>query len=196
MGSRMHDNELEIDAALVRRLLEEQFPQWAQLPIERVVLMGTDNALYRLGDRMVVRLPRIERAATTLEKECCWLPAIRPHLPVPVPEVLGEGAPCDTFSLPWAIYSWLAGERVAIDEIDGEDAFAADLAEFLSSLQRVDAAGGPPPGDHNFGRGEPLAERDAQVQAWLPKLEARRIDTGVITGAWEEALRAPAWEGS
>ena len=63
MTAKMHDDELEIDAPLVRRLLEEQFPEWATLPLERVELMGTDNALYRLGDRMVVRLPADSRAS-------------------------------------------------------------------------------------------------------------------------------------
>jgi aminoglycoside phosphotransferase (APT) family kinase protein len=192
----MHENELEIDVPLVRRLLEEQFPQWAALPIERVEMMGTDGALYRLGDRMVVRLPRIERASVTLEKERRWLPRIGPALPLPVPEVLGEGLPSEGFPLSWAVYSWLPGERVEADRIHDQERFATDLAGFVAALQQIDPTGGPPPGAHNFGRGEPLAVRDADVQRWLPQLQARGVDTSVIVAVWEEALRAPAWDGA
>jgi aminoglycoside phosphotransferase (APT) family kinase protein len=190
----MHDDELEIDEGLVRRLLEEQFPGWATLPLGRVALMGTDNALYRLGDRMVVRLPRIVRAAMSLEKERRWLPRIGPELPLAVPEVLGEGVPSEPFPLSWAVYSWLPGERVAMDGIGDEGAFAADLAAFLTALHAVDTTGGPLPGEHNFGRGEPLAVRDAEVEVWLGKLQARRIDAGVIATVWDAALHAPPWE--
>ena len=61
-AGKMHADEADTDASLVRRLLVAQFPQWADLAIEPVPSAGTDNALYRLGDDMAVRLPRIERA--------------------------------------------------------------------------------------------------------------------------------------
>ena len=57
----MHADEVDTDPALVGRLLAEQFPRWADLPIEPVLPMGTDNALYRLGDDMVARLARTDR---------------------------------------------------------------------------------------------------------------------------------------
>jgi aminoglycoside phosphotransferase (APT) family kinase protein len=60
---------VETDAALVRRLLAAQFPQWAHLSTEPVESAGTDNAIYRLGDEMSVRLPRIHWAAGQAEKE-------------------------------------------------------------------------------------------------------------------------------
>jgi aminoglycoside phosphotransferase (APT) family kinase protein len=41
----MHADEVDIDEALVRRLVAAQFPQWAELPIEPVLPRGTDNAL-------------------------------------------------------------------------------------------------------------------------------------------------------
>ena len=59
----MHADEVDTDPALVGRLLAAQFPHWANLPIEPVLPMGTDNALYRLGDDMVARLPRTERTS-------------------------------------------------------------------------------------------------------------------------------------
>src|SRR5205814_6870345 len=57
MAPRMHDDEIDSDVHLVRHLLEAQQPQWAHLPIQHVSSTGTDNAMYRLGKDMVVRLP-------------------------------------------------------------------------------------------------------------------------------------------
>jgi aminoglycoside phosphotransferase (APT) family kinase protein len=65
----MHADEVPTDVPLVRRLLAAQFPEWAGLPVERVASTGTDNALYRLGDELVARLPRLERVVPCLEKE-------------------------------------------------------------------------------------------------------------------------------
>jgi len=77
---RMHPDELDLDDDLVRRLLCAQQPQWADLRIERIVSSGTDNAMFRLGDTMVVRLPRVERAVPRLERELAWLPVLAPQL--------------------------------------------------------------------------------------------------------------------
>jgi Phosphotransferase enzyme family len=90
---RMHADEVETDAALVRRLLTDQFPRWASLSIDPVPSWGTDNALYRVGDDMVVRLPRIERSVHALVKERTWLPMLAPRLPLRVPVPLAVGVP-------------------------------------------------------------------------------------------------------
>jgi aminoglycoside phosphotransferase (APT) family kinase protein len=63
----MHEHEVHTDADLVRRLLRVQFPVWAELPIERVASSGTDHALYRLGDELLARLPRIDWAVGQAE---------------------------------------------------------------------------------------------------------------------------------
>ena len=105
----MHDDELAIDASLVRRLLASQFPDWAELPIERIEPTGTDNAIYRLGDDMVVRLPRVARTVATLEKERAWLPRLAPHLPLAVPVPLAEGKAAEGYPWVWSVYRWLEG---------------------------------------------------------------------------------------
>ena len=91
-ANKMHVDEVDIDVALVGRLLTAQFPQWAALSIEPVHSAGTDNALYRLGSDLVVRLPRIEAATGQLDKEHQWLPRLAPHLPLAIP----APAPCGT----------------------------------------------------------------------------------------------------
>ena len=90
---KSHAEEVETDVPLVRRLVAEQFPHWADLPIAPVESAGTDNAIYRLGDEMAVRLPRIHWATGQVEKEQRWLPWLAPHLPVAIPVPLAKGEP-------------------------------------------------------------------------------------------------------
>jgi aminoglycoside phosphotransferase (APT) family kinase protein len=193
MTVKMHADEFDIDASLIRRLLEQQFPQWAALPIERVELMGTENALYRVGSEMVARLPRIERAAASLEHERRWLPRIGDHVPISVPRVLGEGAPGSIFPLTWSVYSWLPGERVTPESVRSPQEFALDLAGLVAALQRMDTTDGPAPAEHSGGRGEPLANREAQTSAWFGDLDAVGYPTDALKSIWKEALSAPVW---
>ncbi len=97
--AKMHVDEFEIDALLVQRLLLKQFPLWANLPIKSVPSAGTDNALYKLGNEMVVRLPRIGWAVNAIEKECQWLPKLAPFLPFSIPDPIGKGVPTEEY--PW-----------------------------------------------------------------------------------------------
>ena len=189
----MHDDEVDTDAALVRRLVEEQFPEWADLPVQPVPSGGTDNALYRLGERMVVRLPRHERTNGTLEQEHRWLPKLAPLLPLPVPVPLARGMPAAGYPWDWSIYEWLDGETAYVAPIADTVSLATDLAQFVAALQRIDAAGGPPPSRHNAFRGEPLARRDEQARAWIVALGST-IDGEAATAVWEAALRAPKWQ--
>jgi hypothetical protein len=57
-AAKMHADEIETNVALMRKPLAGQFPQWMDLPISRVMSYGTDNYIYRLGDRLAARLPR------------------------------------------------------------------------------------------------------------------------------------------
>ena len=89
---KVHDGELEIDEPLVRALLAEQFPHWAELPLERAG-DGTVNVIYRLGDDLSVRLPRRDGPTTEDDLELRWLPVLAPHLPVDVPRPVARGRP-------------------------------------------------------------------------------------------------------
>jgi aminoglycoside phosphotransferase (APT) family kinase protein len=193
-AGKMHVDEVDTDASLVRRLLVAQFPQWADLAIEPVPSAGTDNALYRLGDDMAVRLPRIERATPQVDKEHEWLPRLAPHLPLAVPVPLARGFPGEGYPWHWSITPWLAGENVTIGRLADPCQAATDLGRFIATLQRLDPAGGPPPGVHNFGRGVPLAQRDRRTREALRALDGM-LDTAAVTAAWDAALQAPAWQG-
>jgi aminoglycoside phosphotransferase (APT) family kinase protein len=191
-GARMHPDELDIDVALVERLVAAQFPEWAALPLERVESAGTVNAIYRLGEEMAVRLPR--RAAWTggFDKERHWLPRLAPHLPLAIPEPLAHGEPGEGYPLPWAVYRWLEGEVATPGHIDQSQA-ALDLAGFILALQRIDPADGPRPSAENYQRGVPLGTRDGGTRRAIGELEGR-VDTAAALEAWEVALLAPEWE--
>lgn len=187
-------NEMEINLTLVKRLISAQFPQWADLPIEPVISAGTDNAIYRLGEEMAVRLPRAEWAIGQVEKEQRWLPGLAPLLPIPIPVPLALGMPADGYPWHWSVYRWLEGENATVRRVEDEGHAAAALAHFITAMQRIDSAGGPPPGPHNSGRGVPLAERAASVRAAITTLHSI-VDTYAATAVWEAALQAPVWHG-
>lgn len=190
----MHADEIDIDVSLVGGLLAAQFPQWADLPIEPVRSAGTDNAIYRLGDDMAVRLPRIPGATAPLDKEQKWLPRLAPLLPLAVPVPLAKGTPGEGYPWSWSVYRWLEGENATMESIADPRQLATELARFIVALQRIDPTGGPPPGPHNFNRGEPLAVRDAHTRASIEALRGM-FDEVALTVAWEAALYAPVWPG-
>lgn len=185
----LHPGEPETDASLVRRLIAARFPRWAGLPVERIDSIGTSNTLYRLGEDMVVRLPRTAGAAEDVEKEHTWLPRLAASLPVPVPTPLGRGAPAEGFPWPWSVHRWIDGEVPVEGDVTAPEALAADLADFVAALHRVDPAGGPP-----SYRSEPLAARDAATRTAIAELDGA-VDAHAATAAWEEALRAPGPTG-
>jgi aminoglycoside phosphotransferase (APT) family kinase protein len=191
-AEKMHADEVDLDAALVGRLVAGQFPEWADLATERVRPFGTDNALYRLGDDMVVRLPRRQKNSAQLEKESRWLPRLAPLLPLAIPVPLAVGEPAEGYPFAWSIYTWLGGETATTERIADLGQAATDLAQFVAALQRIDPRDGPPPGEHNSSRGVPLATRDTATRASIAAL-ARTIDVGAVTAAWDEALHAPEW---
>jgi aminoglycoside phosphotransferase (APT) family kinase protein len=191
---RMHADEVDTDVALVRRLLEDQFPLWAALSIDPVPSWGTDNALYRLGDEMVVRLPRIERSVSALVKERTWLPMLAPRLPLRVPVPLAVGVPADGYAFEWSVYSWLDGVDATAGTLVDDAHVAEALERFLVALWRIDAADGPTPGEHNVYRGEPLRRRDPRTRVSIDALRGS-IDAAAATAAWEAALAAPDWSG-
>ena len=190
-AGKMHDDELDIDLPLVHRLLANQFPQWASLPLTPVQSAGTDNALFRLGDDMVVRLPRIGWAVDAVAMEQRWPPVLAPHLPLPIPVPLARGVPDEGYPWHWSVCPWFDGENATIDRITDPVQLARDLAQFIAALQRIDTTGTSSPGSPN-GRGVPLALRDAETRAGIASLQGM-IDTGAAIAAWEAALQAPVW---
>lgn len=193
--AKMHAGEVHTDVSVVGRLLAAQFPQWAGLPIVPVPSAGTDNALYRLGADMVVRLPRIDWAVDQVAKEQRWLPRLAPHLPLEVPVPLAQGVPGAGYPWPWSVYPWIEGEIATRERLDDPRQAAIDLARFVAALQRIDAADRPSPEAYDSDRGVPLGSRDARTRAAIGRCVGL-LDREAVTAAWAAALRAPAWHGA
>jgi aminoglycoside phosphotransferase (APT) family kinase protein len=187
----MHTDEIDTDAALVRRLIAGQFPRWADLPIEPVASYGTDHDIYRLGDDLSARLPRIAWATEQAAKEREWLPTFAPHLPLAIPVQVAMGHPAEGYPFDWSVYEWLPGEN-ASGAIDDLEQAAVDLAAFVKALRRIDATAAPP--RSRGARGAPLVELDPAVRRSIAEL-GDRIDAGAALRSWDESLDAAGWDG-
>jgi aminoglycoside phosphotransferase (APT) family kinase protein len=185
---RLHDDEVDIDTDLVLRLLSEQFPHLRDLPVTEFNSTGTVNAIYRLGDELCVRLPRVQRWASGLDRECKWLPLLAPGLTLEVPEPVIKGSPTSEYPFSWAIFRWIEGQTYAPDRIDDERQAAADLAQFVAELRSNDL---PAIDDETPCGGRlPLAEQDTDVRNWIAQ-SGDLIDGPAVTAAWEDALKDP-----
>lgn len=193
-NTQMHADEVPIDVPLVQRLIAQQFPQWAELPLQRVQSAGTDNAMFRLGADLVVRLPRIEGATAQVTKEQRWLPHLAPHLPLAIPEPVAMGQPNDDYPFIWSVYKWLTGEALEYENVHDHAQLARDLANFILALQKIDTTDAPRPSVANFGRGVPLQTRDTGTRKAIAECDGL-IDTDKALIAWERALAAPIYDG-
>ncbi|HEY4018198.1 MAG TPA: aminoglycoside phosphotransferase family protein [Pseudonocardiaceae bacterium] len=178
----MHADEVDIDADLVRGLVAARFPHWADLPITPVASAGTDNAMFRLGPDLAVRLPRIPGAAADVEAEQRWLPKLAPHLPVAIPVVVGAGEPTGDYPWRWSVCRWLTGCNPQVDALDEPEDLAIDIAEFIAALRAVNPAGGPV-----LSRSGRLARRDEATRA---AIDASRglVDIDALHGIWAETV--------
>jgi aminoglycoside phosphotransferase (APT) family kinase protein len=181
----MHEDELPLDVALVRRLIAKQFPRWQGLTVRRVEPSGTVNAIFRLGDDLSARLPRRDGPTEPGSKELEWLPRLAPLLGVDIPLPIAQGRPGAGYPWFWEIHSWVRGETVPVESIDAIQA-ARDIAALVAALQGVDPAGAP------AGRGIPLAQLDSHFHHWLASFPG---DRGV-EAEWKRALAAPPWDGA
>ncbi|WP_199930998.1 aminoglycoside phosphotransferase family protein [Streptomyces sp. CB02923] len=188
-AQQMHPGQHPVDDALVRRLVAGRFPRWAGLPVERFPSGGTVNAMYRLGDGMVVRLPLVEGGVGDVALEREWLPRLAPRLPVAVPEVLGAGEPAEAYPWPWSVYRWLPGENPEAGALSEPVLLAEDLAGFVAAMRSVTVPGAP-----RAHRGGPLAALDEATRTAIGELRGipeEGIDGDAVTAVWEDALAAP-----
>jgi aminoglycoside phosphotransferase (APT) family kinase protein len=192
--AKMHSQELDITPRLVEQLIANQFPEWSELSLVTFTSAGTDHAIYKLGETMVIRLPRIPDAAAQVEKEQLWLPQLAPSLPLSIPRPIAMGIPGQGYPWHWSVYEWLPGERAAID-LSNVHGAASSLAYFVNSLGAIESVGGPLPGTHNSFRGGSLSHRDVATRKGIDAL-ADTFDARKLTRAWDRALQAPLWQGA
>lgn len=192
-GELMHPDEFPVDEQLVARLVAGRFPRWAGLPVRRLASGGTVNAMFRLGGELVVRLPLVPGGAADVERERRWLPRLAGLLPVPVPEVVGAGEPGEGYPWAWSVLRWLPGAPPEPGALADPAGLAADLAAFVTAMRAVTLPDAPP-----AHRGGPLAGLDTETRAAVEQLRGipeEGVDCDAALAVWEEALRAPAWDG-
>ena len=187
---------IDIDTDLVRALVDEQFPDWRELPVRPVPRQGFDNRTFRLGAELSVRLPSAEAYAASVAKEDRCLPLLAPHLAIPVPEPVAVGRPGAGYPFSWSVRRWISGETVEAATGIDRAALARDLAGFLTALRAAPAAG-PAAGRPSFFRGcHPSAYGD-EVQQSLATL-GPAVDGDACRAVWAAAMptawsAAPVW---
>lgn len=187
MRTRMHDDEHLTDVTLARRLLADQLPDWADLPLTPIGHFGTDHDVYRLGDDRSLRLPRTAWAADQAVKEAALLPRLAPLVSLALPEVLALGRPTSYYPLGWSVQSWLPGRDLVGRALDGDTRLAGDLAAFVGSLRAVSTVDAPPRPDG--ARGGDLAMHDDAVRQRIAEL-GDRVDGDALARAWQQSRAA------
>lgn len=189
-AQRIHADEVDVDAALVRRLLADQHPQWAGLPLEVVQSWGTDNALFRLGDDMVVRLPVHAASAHDLEREERWVPFVGSALPVEVPRQLASGEPGHGYPFHWCVWRWIEGANPVAGRLTDPHRSAREIAGAVRALHAIETTAAP-----RAGRGVPLTDpdRDSRTREAIAQLRGI-VDVDVVSAAWEAALQIAPWD--
>jgi aminoglycoside phosphotransferase (APT) family kinase protein len=182
-----------IDAALVRSLVDSQFPRWAALPLTLLDPAGSDHVIYRLGAELSVRLPRHRGAIRQAAKEAEWLPRLAPHLPLAIPVPVAVGRPGLGYPWQWAVSRWLDGDVATVDALACSAAAAVDLAGFLAALQRFAPRDVPADLASAGLTGPPLADRDRATRTAVAQV-AGVFDAPAMSALWDAALAARGWD--
>lgn len=188
VGVRMHADQLTVSPERVRELVEEQFPQWRELPIKEVRSSGTVNAIFRIGAGLAARFPlepsdvEATRRRLTAEAEATAELAGRTRFPTPEPVALGE--PGHGYPLPWSVQTWLSGVVATDDDPAASTPFAHDLAAFISDVRAIDTRGRTFSGS---GRGGELTTHDEWMETCFRHSEGL-LDVPLLRRTWA-ALR-------
>jgi aminoglycoside phosphotransferase (APT) family kinase protein len=200
MTRALHSDEIPIDVALVRGLVGRAMPAYADAPVRRLPSTGSTNALFRLGEDLLVRLPRQPGGSAAISKEAVWLPVLGRVLPVPVPDVVAVFEPDHDYPERWSVVRWMDGAHPRYVEPETpvdvrREELANDLAAVLNALREVDVpAGAVDDPQLQSYRGEPLATMD---QATRENIERCRslpdfdLDLDAAERVWTEAMKLP-----
>ncbi|QIP85824.1 aminoglycoside phosphotransferase family protein [Streptomyces sp. Tu 2975] len=189
----LHENEIPVDETLVRSLLQAERPEWAGLPLEPAGA-GTENTMYRLGDDLLVRLPRTADKGESLRKEQEWLPRLAPLLSCPVPGPVYAGAPTAAFPAVWSVYRWIDGDQAGPDTVGDWSAFGADLAAVVGELHSIDLMGATRTDSLSWYRGGGLEPCDRWIGESLDNCRTTvgsELDVDALEQLWRAALALP-----
>ncbi|MFE6307333.1 aminoglycoside phosphotransferase family protein [Nocardiopsis sp. NPDC057823] len=185
----MHSDQIVLTPQTAARLIEDQFPHWAGLPLVPVLPGGTVNAVFLLGDDLVARFPLQpadpQAALLVLEGEAAAARELAGRTRFATPEPVAIGAPGEGYPMPWSVQTRLPGTPAdRVDAGSGTD-FALDLAEFVRGVRAIDTRGRVFRGQ---GRGGRIADHDAWVRTCLERSEGL-LDVPRLRRLWEGRLR-------
>ncbi|HET7017671.1 MAG TPA: aminoglycoside phosphotransferase family protein [Streptosporangiaceae bacterium] len=196
----LHDDEIPIDTTLVRALVDRAMPDCRHLPVRQLDASGSSNALFRLGEDFLVRLPRQPGGSATIAKEARWLPVLAPSLPVQIPEVIAVFEPDCGYPEHWSVVRWIEGAHpeVVTPETSADPRrsnLAADLAEVINALKGADVpADAVSDPSLRWYRGEPLAAIDAETRQNIQRCRALGdfgFDLDAAEQLWDQAIELP-----
>ncbi len=187
----MHEDQIHVSENTVRRLVEEQFPQWAGLLVRELKTAATDNVIFRIGDGLVARFPLRAQDATlvrsSLEAESAAARELADVSPVPAPEPVAIGEPGDGYPMPWSVQTWLPGTDAMVEDPAGAIEFAEDLATFIATLRTADTRGRRFAGS---GRGGHLPDHDEWMSVCFRESEGL-LDVARLRAMWAELRTLP-----
>ena len=181
--------EVDVTLELIEALVSEQHPDLAGLAVVELA-NGWDNAMFRLGDDLIVRAPRREMAARLIDHEQAVLPEFAERLPIAIPAPIRAGRPSDALAYPWAwsIVPWIPGTVAATTPFADPTAEAERLGLFLRALHRPAPADAPP----NPYRGHFVGENTPIL---VERVEALRgtsgFDADAVLARWVELVDVP-----
>lgn len=185
----MHADQLSITADDVAHLVREQFPQFAELPIRAVPSAGTVNALFRLGEDLVVRLrlQPSDHARDLVQQEAAAARRLLDVSPVPTPVPVALGEPAPEYPMPWQIYQWLPGSTADMVDVTDWRGIASGLAAFVRAVWSMPTNGRTFDGE---GRGGRLTHHDHSVTESLEHRE-HLVDVDALAGLWQRLRSLP-----
>ncbi len=182
--------DIAIDEALIRRLLDTQFPEASALPVGGH-FEGRDSAVWRLGDEWAVRLPRHQEAAAKQETEISWLPRIGTRWPFAAPVPVRVGKPSADFPWAWTVVPWIEGVPAHVSRLDRLG--AAQLGAALRAVHTPVPADAP----HHPIRSLALLQRSDRVAERIRALTAAstgspwRLDSDATARVFQQGATTP-----
>lgn len=173
-------NDISITESQLRKILDAQFPEYASFEIS-LLTSGWDNMLFRLGDELIIRIPRRKLGAQLIEHEITWLPILEDLLPIRVPTPIKIGSATNEYPYKWTINPWFDGDRALEKKISANE--VKRLVSCLRVLHSVDTTSAP----SNPFRENPLIAKDKDVQLRINEIEAKSIAIpDSIKKLWDE----------
>jgi aminoglycoside phosphotransferase (APT) family kinase protein len=201
-----HDDELAVDARLVRDLVRHSMPEYADLPLTRLPETGSSNIHYRLGDELLIRLPRQPGGSSTIAKEARWLPHLQRVLPVQVPEIVAVCDPAVGYPESWSVLRWIDGDSLSAPantrslDAEASRALGKDLASIVLAFGEASVPSEARSDVHlRWYRGEPLKTRDADTRDAIDqcrRIAGLSVDFDAVVDVWDSAMGLPDQDSS